>query len=364
MYKNKTGFEKSLTWLALYSVFRGLWTLIEANIYSFFCVKLLIISQASYLALMISVVCFLEFINVSFFNSQNKHLKYMVWIAIADFWFAIICQYFFKIDFAKTVFIDHMIMMVGGIYACLSSLLIFYKQTHGEVSFSKKSYGIHVICSLVIVIASLIDLVRYYFFHSPDVARFSRWGDLFYISVISYSIFTNFASLLRMGQKAEIIKEAAETDPLTKLMNRASFERDILKPQGNALEKMGIAMLDLNNLKHFNDVHGHSMGDYYIIISSEIICDAFYQYGTVYRIGGDEFCVIVHDLNSENFLSVRKHIEDYMATLKMPSSDLHMEISAGYAVFDSELDGNLKDTMKRADELMYQRKMELKSRRD
>jgi diguanylate cyclase (GGDEF)-like protein len=166
-----------------------------------------------------------------------------------------------------------------------------------------------------------------------------------------------------MGHNAESIKEAAERDPLTKLLNRSSFENDILKPQGRELENMGVAMLDLNNLKHFNDVHGHSMGDYYIIISSEIICDAFYKYGTVYRIGGDEFCVIVRNLKEEDFISVRTHIESYMETLKMPSSDLHMEISAGYTRFSPDSDVNLRDTMKRADELMYNRKLELKSHR-
>jgi diguanylate cyclase (GGDEF)-like protein len=262
------------------------------------------------------------------------------------------------------VFITHLILLIGGVYASLSSLVIFYRGTHDSASFSKKSYGVHVVCSLVIVVASLIDLVRYYFFCSPDVARFSRWGDLFYIIVISCAIFSNFVSLLKKGHKAELIQEAAETDPLTKLLNRSSFERDISKPQVHELNKMGIVMLDLNNLKHFNDVHGHSMGDYYIIISSEIICDAFFKYGKVYRIGGDEFCIITSNLSADEFQSVRTQIENYMSTLKMPSSDLHMGISAGFAAFDSKIDTNLKDTMKRADELMYQRKAELKSRRD
>jgi diguanylate cyclase (GGDEF)-like protein len=211
-----------------------------------------------------------------------------------------------------------------------------------------------------IVIASFIDLVRYNYFRSPDVARFSRWGDFIYISLISITMFANFVSLLKMGHNAEQLKEAASIDPLTKLLNRSSFERDI--NSGTQLQwiSMGVVMLDLNNLKHFNDVHGHGMGDYYIIISSEIICDAFSKYGTVYRIGGDEFCVIVKDLSMENFISVRTNIEEYMSALKMPSSDLHMGISAGYAEFNANIDLNLRDTMKRADEYMYQRKMELK----
>jgi diguanylate cyclase (GGDEF)-like protein len=163
-----------------------------------------------------------------------------------------------------------------------------------------------------------------------------------------------------MGHDAEQIQVAASTDPLTKLMNRATFEHDIAAGTPLKWDKTGIVMIDLNNLKHFNDVHGHGMGDYYIIISSEIICDSFAKYGTVYRIGGDEFCVIAHNLSFDAFISIRTHIEDYMSMLKMPASDLHMQISSGYAIFDSNLDQNLKDTMKRADELMYARKLELK----
>jgi PleD family two-component response regulator len=53
-----------------------------------------------------------------------------------------------------------------------------------------------------------------------------------------------------------------------------------------------------------------------------------------------------------------------MASLKLSSPDLHMEVSAGYAEFNANLDHNLRDTMKRADELMYQRKMQLKNHSD
>jgi diguanylate cyclase (GGDEF)-like protein len=371
-YSKKTGYEKNLKWLAVFAIFRGLWTLIESNVYSFFLARLLIISQLSYLALKVSITAFLEFVNVSFHNGKNRVIDFLIYASYFDFWFSIICQYVFGIDFAYTVIITHIIMLVGGIYACASSFSVFKNidsytlgsNVNVSVGFKKISNGAHVVCSMAIIIASIIDLVRYYFFHSPDIARFSRLGDLIYLTVISVLISINFVNLLKMGHNAAIIKEEASTDPMTKILNRSSFERDIVAGGRKQWENKGVAILDLNNLKHFNDTHGHSMGDYYIIISSEIISDAFAGQGTVYRIGGDEFCVITNNISMNDFVRIRTHIEEHMASLKLSSPDLHMEVSAGYAEFNANLDHNLRDTMKRADELMYQRKMQLKNHSD
>jgi diguanylate cyclase (GGDEF)-like protein len=371
MYRKKTGFERTLAWLALFAVFRGTWTLIEANVYSFFFDKLLFLSQLSYMSLKLATVTFLQFVNTSFHKGKSRTIKVLVIISSIDFWLSIFCQYILGIDFARTVFITHLILLVGGIYACTSSLKIArhigadnQEEASRELLFNRRnSYIAHVMCSIAIVATSLIDLVRYYVSNSPDVAKFSRWGDLIYVTVVSISLFLNFVNLLRMGHQAAQIREEAAIDPLTKLLNRATFEHDIAQISSKQLSNSGIAMLDLNNLKHFNDVHGHGMGDYYIIISSEIIKDAFSSCGTVYRIGGDEFCIITENLSIEDFMKIREHIEDYMGTLKMPSSDLHMGISAGFAQFNPSLDHTLRDTMKRADELMYQRKIELKKHR-
>ena len=49
-----------------------------------------------------------------------------------------------------------------------------------------------------------------------------------------------------------------------------------------------------------------------------------------------------------------------MSSLRIPSIDLHMAISSGFASFDATLDKHIRDTMKRADEEMYNRKMEYK----
>ena len=80
-------------------------------------------------------------------------------------------------------------------------------------------------------------------------------------------------------------------DILTGLYSRNAYdewERDNQHP-----DKTAIVMLDLNNLKKCNDRYGHEAGDTYLKKASEMITNAFSQENTVYRIGGDEFSVII-----------------------------------------------------------------------
>jgi len=170
----------------------------------------------------------------------------------------------------------------------------------------------------------------------------------------------DFVYLLKMGQKAAIIREEASTDPMTKLLNRSSFEKDMARNNTKLWITRSIIILDLNNLKQFNDKKGHDAGDVYIITAGKIIHDVFSPYGRVYRIGGDEFCVISKSLTHKKFLELRTIMEEQLAEKNEAGDMIPMTISVGYALYDASLDKTLNDTMKRADEEMYKRKEELK----
>lgn len=362
--KNTNPLTKGLKWLALFAIFRGAWTFIEANIYSLFFTRLLLFSHVSYLCLKIAVTTFLQFMNCTFHNNQNKVIKFLTWASLADFFISFILQLIFSIDYAKTVFLTHIILFSGGIYSCCSSFKILHSyNTNIGLRINQKrnsTYLIQIGCNIAIITASLADLIRYYTVNSPDIAKYSRWGDLLYISIMFLTFFFDFIYLLKLGNKAVQIQEEASHDPMTKLRNRSAFERDISKGSIKDWTRQSIVLLDLNNLKYFNDIHGHGMGDYYIIIASEMINDAFMMWGVAYRIGGDEFCIIASNLTEDKFIEVRTALETRIKSLKLPNADLHMGISAGYAAFDAKLDNSLRDTMKRADEFMYKRKSQLK----
>jgi len=361
--RNSTIIGDSIKWLALFAVFRGLWSFIESNTYSFFVSRLLLISQLSYMILKIAVVLYLQFLNETFHDGKNRVLRTLTIISIVEFFATFTLQFFGIADYASTVFITHIIMLVAGVYTSSDVIRTLHKQhKKGGILATSRRYSslAQLVCTLVIVATSLVDMARYYTTNSPDVAQFSRVGDIIYVLLMSFSLFMDFVYLLKMGQKAAIIREEASTDPMTKLLNRSSFEKDMARNNTKLWINRSVIVLDLNNLKLFNDQKGHDAGDVYIITAGNIIHDVFSPHGHVYRIGGDEFCVISTSLTYKKFLELRTIMEEQIDAKNDVNDTIPMRISAGYAIYDTSLDKTLHDTMKRADEEMYRRKEELK----
>ena len=145
--------------------------------------------------------------------------------------------------------------------------------------------------------------------------------------------------------------------------DKKSLEKELLKLQ-NADDTLniGVMMFDLNNLKYFNDTHGHATGDYYIIVCSEIIQDIFGMYGKVYRIGGDEFCAVTEGVTEEEFMELRRGMNDRIEALNGRFFENKMSVASGYAAYDKKSDHDIHDTIKRADQKMYECKAAMKGR--
>ncbi|MDE6025465.1 MAG: GGDEF domain-containing protein [Lachnospiraceae bacterium] len=354
--------NRGLSWLALFAVFIGTWSAIETNVYSFFFNRLLMFSWISYICLKMAVVPFLMFVNYTFHNGNSKLLRGLIAFSFVEFWVSGFLQLTGIMDYADTVFLTHGILFISGIYIMVTAIpkLFFRRKNWDNIEDRKVTYVVHSIFIVVVAVTSMIDMYRFYFSNNPDIALYSRIGYFGYVLAVTIASLMDFISLIVMGKQAALIKQEASIDPMTKLRNRAEFEKDIVKVSSKNSRNMGIVMCDLNDLKMFNDVYGHDMGDYYIIIGSEVIQDIFGQWGNVYRVGGDEFCGIVKGLTEEEFINAREKMESRMKALHVVGYDLRMEVSSGYAVFNQGQDKNLRDTMKRADARMYQRKKQLK----
>lgn len=354
--------REGLPWLASFAVFIGLWSGIETNIYSLFFNELLFFSWFSYACLKMAVAAFIMFINLTFHKGSSKVLRVLAFVSMGEFWVSSVLQFFGIIDFAYTVFITHLTMMILGLFVIVNFFhkLVFYRKKDAFMVDRKRTFMAHIMFIMVITCASLVDLYAYYFSNSPDITRFSRLGYASYIFTVTMASLFDFMHLVTMGQQAALIKKEATMDIMTKLRNRASFEQDLDELSEKNCKKIGVLVFDLNNLKLFNDAYGHDMGDYYIIVASEVIQDSFSKWGRIYRIGGDEFCGIVKELTEAEFEDIKIEMEARIEQLHIPNYDLHMAIASGFAVYDADKDNSLRDTMKRADVNMYDRKMQLK----
>lgn len=163
------------------------------------------------------------------------------------------------------------------------------------------------------------------------------------------------------------LSKLMNTDALTSTKNRMAFEmykqqlsEDIDKGWVN---EVAILVADINNLKSVNDNLGHESGDQYIKNASKFMCMHF-KHSPVFRIGGDEFLIVLKDKDFKQRFELAKKMEDEM--IEIEGTELNqvekISIAFAFADYDKSVDENIDDTIKRADELMYENKRAYKGR--
>ena len=158
-------------------------------------------------------------------------------------------------------------------------------------------------------------------------------------------------------------------DALTSVKNKGAFADAIEELQKQADEnktqpQFAIGMFDCDNLKTVNDQYGHDKGDQYLKTACGLICRVF-QHSPVFRIGGDEFAVILRneDFNSREALvsAFHRSAEEISASHVNPWEQVH--IALGISVYNPKMDRTVLDTVHRADAAMYENKRKGKLRK-
>ena len=111
------------------------------------------------------------------------------------------------------------------------------------------------------------------------------------------------------------LEHAAFRDPLSGLYNRLGFERDLATALGAGGKGVGLISIDLDRFKWVNDSLGHQVGDAVLIEAARRITTVLPEYASVYRVGGDEFVIIVkQEATSELCVWIGDTVIELMAT--------------------------------------------------
>jgi diguanylate cyclase (GGDEF)-like protein len=173
--------------------------------------------------------------------------------------------------------------------------------------------------------------------------------------------FENMA--LRLREREELLHLAANRDSITGLRNTTSYvswvaQFDKKIESGEA--DFGVVMLDLNDLKKTNDMYGHEMGNELITTSAKIIADVFKR-SPVFRIGGDEFLVVLQNKDLENCDELLVLLDDKCQNTFVADMQEPIRIAIGFSRFERGKDLQFADVFKRADNAMYENKRHMKS---
>lgn len=152
----------------------------------------------------------------------------------------------------------------------------------------------------------------------------------------------------------------ANTDSMTGVGNKYAYsEQETIinsRIESGEIENLAVVVGDINGLKVVNDTQGHAAGDQLIKDAGALIC-RYFSHGDVFRIGGDEFAVL---LQGEGFDTMLEVISDINKKVEENIKEKAVVMSIGYSVLEKE-DRCLGDVFERADRMMYERKKELKA---
>lgn len=146
-------------------------------------------------------------------------------------------------------------------------------------------------------------------------------------------------------------KVILQVDALTHLLNRRCYETSIGSLNSDAL----LLYFDVNKFKQVNDTYGHSAGDICLKKIAAQLQNVYGKYGNCYRIGGDEFCVILN----KNFDGVEVLNNNFKKAINQEQeNDERMpDVAIGFAFFD-EKNSHIQTVIEKADAMMYKNKHE------
>ena len=198
--------------------------------------------------------------------------------------------------------------------------------------------------------------------HRTDVMNTVIVTGLFVMALGAMLI--NHLSMQRWETKAvaerDAARETAFKDPMTGAKSKTAYlqrEKEINSAiEGGTPEKFAVVVCDVNGLKKINDTLGHKAGDEYIKKAFQMICDIF-QHSPVYRIGGDEFVVI---LTGRDYV-IRKELVLALHDRSVAHiGSGGVVVSGGLSEFKPGEDRSYHAVFERADGLMYDEKQLLK----
>lgn len=156
------------------------------------------------------------------------------------------------------------------------------------------------------------------------------------------------------------LRRESVIDELTGLYNRKQFNRD-LKSCYSEYSRYGqsasVIMYDFDHFKNINDCHGHIVGDKVLSQSAQIVMNQLRPMDHAYRLGGEEFAIIVRDAQRDDVMTMAERIRRALEQARFRADDslVHATVSLGisrFRVSDTQFD----DILRRADEALYQSK--------
>ncbi len=353
-----------MVWLGLYAALIGVWSLIETNAVQFFADDMRILQLIDNMIMIVGSMPLLLYLNCEY---QIFKFRFMRLFCYADAAYILVSatMQLSGVNDLHGLLPGAMLTMVVSCVTLLVWVVFRLKNmVKGHQPILNYVLQLSGLCSLWI--SALLEMMRYSQSDHMDRAGYLRVGMLVFIICLAVSSQLETYRLLENGLKFDIISSLAYSDGLTGLGNRTAYleQLEAYASGETGISKLGIVFLDVNNLKKVNDNQGHEKGDELITVAARIISDSFGKLGKSYRIGGDEFCVLMtglglQDMYERGLLEFQKLVDE---ANKAKWYTYEIQIANGFSICDMIERQKIDEAVMAADGAMYANKKMLKSR--
>lgn len=244
----------------------------------------------------------------------------------------------------------HLMLLVSFLTA-----IVFYFQHHKNQQSKEAA-----LLLLIIALTAAAALVSFYFplVRSDSYSNIVMIGMLLAcaVNVITRAISSSkiFSDINRLNY----YKRMAYTDYLTGLKNKAAYEK-ALKQWDSTDCHLAVIMFDSNNLKQINDRYGHESGDKLLRATAYCLTTSFGEEHTVYRVGGDEFIVLLAPKENEDIQQLvmdKLNKFNELVLRNNENSELKISIAYGYSIRQSGDSISAAQLAMSAEKIMYANK--------
>lgn len=346
--------------LGIFSLMVGLWTMGKYNILQIYRVPIWLCTFIEYASMYIGPPSLLLF-----FRDYPKKAdsRWITWMYYIIFWVdSGVTALLFVLHFSGVWHLPHMLRLEQAFVAiaCVYLIILMIACVRKGNRQSRL-----VICGVILFLLCIgaewsgYMAGKYWGHEMSWTTGFSSLGTVILISILLLSLSWDIAGKMVDEKEQAVLYKMAYTDNLTGLYNRRFCEERLKSYCYNNIP-FTIFNFDMNGLKATNDTHGHSSGDKLIKGFADILTKSFGDKGIVGRMGGDEFIVIVENIEELNCQEEIRHFQKIMSEANKAQSGYVYSTAYGYAD-SSEIvsDGEIRDVnmvYRLADNRMYENK--------
>lgn len=344
-----------ITYLALFAIFSALYLFGESKMLQFYTSNEFFITTLPFLSQIILPIPLFMYLKTRWMPEHRWIAEVFQWVFAFEYVLIVMLQILNIADLYETKFIFHIALIPAMISILVISCLEVFKYKNQNAYLLAGALAVLILGSA----AGVWELYMGSYNRVSFCAQVGVLGFELVMAIDSIQVFYQYEAQLR---EKKYYEKLAYIDALTDGKNRNAYmERAFeLSRMEKRESKLCYALFDMNNLKNINDKFGHVAGDDAIQRIYKCLVKAFGKLGDCYRIGGDEFAVIMSDCTEAQYQNAREILNQEIER-NNTEVEYILSLAGGYAVCGTDEDLNFEALMHKADKMLYENKREIKA---